>query len=165
MNHIQLDIPTLPGKQARFQPLLNKMLGKTPKERFTSMDLLSEALDIITSAAITSAAPAAVNRRASDQLLQPSTPATARPTTIHVTNTKEKLNTPGEPAVDEFLAEAYKLLAADNIDEIELPELPYRDLPTQSQASKKTPATKNNYTGNIGGPRTRPLPSNLFDDD
>jgi len=188
MNHIQLDIPRLHGSQARFQPLLNKMLGKTPKERFASMELLSGMLDTIMLAAITKPAPAitdtspaikipatggaTINRRASDRLPQPAKPTAPRPATIHVTgknhaaSNQEKLSRPTDVEVDEFLAEAYKLLAADDIGEVELPDLPYSNpTPKRSEAAKPKTPTSNKYTGNIGGPRTRPLPSNLFDDD
>lgn len=178
MNHMQMDIPRLAGKQARFQPILDKMLGKTPKERFASMDDLYEAMKmlstavaqpspVITQAApevkpVTATAPAAVVRPAA-----PAKPAAVRPATIHVTSHKEKLVAPPTTEADEFLAEAYKLLASDDIDAIELPDLPYRDLAGKSADAKKAkPAAPTKYTGsNIGGPRTRPLPSNLFDDE
>ncbi len=48
MNHLQMDIPVLTGKQARYQPLLNNMLAKSTNERFSSMreclDMLDELL-------------------------------------------------------------------------------------------------------------------------
>ena len=186
MNHIQLDIPRLHGNQARFQPLLDKMLGKTPKERFASMELLSGMLDTITAASTTNSAPVvttrsiAINRRASDSASQPAKPA-PRPATIHVTgnhtannyaannytaNNKEKIAAPSDSDVDEFLAEAYKLLADDDIGKVELPDLPYSNAtPKHSEPAKPKAPGPIKYTGNIGGPRTRPLPSNLFDDD
>ncbi len=186
MNHIQLDIPRLQGKQARFQPLLNKMLGKTPKERFASMELLSGMLETITLASITNSAAAikapaitdtspaikipAANRRASDISPQVEKPAAQRPGTIHVTGShatsKAKSDSTSDADVDEFLAEAYKLLAADDIGEIELPDLPYGNAtPKRSEPAKPKAPGPIKYTGNIGGPRTRPLPSNLLDDD
>jgi serine/threonine protein kinase len=184
MNHIQLDIPRLQGSQARYQPLLNKMLGKTPKERFASMELLSGMLDTITLASITKTNKEhaikvtdkhiAINRRATDKLPQPATPAAPRPATIHVTgshaaiNNKEKSHKPidDDAEVDEFLAEAYKLLAADDMGEVELPDLPYNNAtPKRSEPNKPKAPGPIKYTGNIGGPRTRPLPSNLLDDD
>jgi serine/threonine-protein kinase PpkA len=162
MNHIQLDIPRLQGNQARFQPLLNKMLGKTPKERFASMDDLSTALDAVTAAPYQPIARAAITEKAAAVK-----PAPARPATIHVTSNKEKLVLPASDD-DEFLAEAYKLLATDDIDQIELPDLPYNKTGRRATDAKttRTPASPTRYTSsNIGGPRTRPLPSNLFDDD
>lgn len=184
MNHIQLDIPRLQGSQARFQPLLNKMLGKTPKERFASMELLSGMLETITLASITNStaaikAPAitdtspaikipAANRRATDRLAFPQKSAAPRPATIHVTgnHTTSHKKRPSDVEADEFLAEAYKLLAADDIGEVELPDLPYSNpMSKRSEPTKPQAPTSNKYTGNIGGPRTRPLPSNLLDDD
>ena len=166
------------------EPLLNKMLGKTPKERFASMELLSGMLETITLASITNSATAikapavtdtspaikipAANRRATDELSSPQKSSVPRPAMIHVTgnhaaSNKEK---PSDVEVDEFLAEAYKLLAADDIGEVELPDLPYSNpTPKRSEPTKPKAPTSNKYTGNIGGPRTRPLPSNLFDDD
>jgi serine/threonine-protein kinase PpkA len=175
MNHMQMDIPRLAGKQARFQPILDKMLGKTPKERFASMNELYEALKALSTAAtqpntvITQAAPpvkpATVTTPA--MAVKPAAPVIPRPATIHVTSHKEKLVAPPSAETDEFLAEAYKLLASDDIDAIELPDLPYRDLAKKNTDTQKPkPAASTKYSGsNIGGPRTRPLPSNLFDDD
>jgi serine/threonine protein kinase len=170
MNHMQMDIPTLKASQARFQPLLNKMLGKTPKERFASMEELSEALKAILAGqpAVTGSAP-----RFNPAVTDAAPAIHHRPGTIHVTSQKEKLVTPDDE--DEFLAEAYKLLATDDIDDIELPDLPYTKLAAKKPAPQNT-ALKNNvkkpgtsgsstYSSHIGGPRTRPLPSNLFDDD
>ncbi len=47
MNHMQMDIPLLSGRQARFQPLLDKMLAKKPSGRFASMDQLLSSLEMI----------------------------------------------------------------------------------------------------------------------
>jgi hypothetical protein len=82
------------------------------------------------------------------------------------------LHIPDNADADEFLAEAYKLLASDDVEQIELPDLPYTDLANTRPAAglrnttyNKPPASPTPYSSNIGGPRTRPLPSNLLDDD
>ncbi|HSC75132.1 MAG TPA: serine/threonine-protein kinase [Pseudomonadales bacterium] len=172
MNHMQLDIPKLQGNQARFQPMLNKMLGKTPKERFASMDLLSDELKALVAGqpVITGGTPR-FNPAITDAV-----PAVQhRPGTIHVPSHKEKQAAPPSDE-DEFLAEAYKLLATNDIDDIELPDLPYSKSSAAKKPAPKSSDLKNNakkpgssgsstYSSHIGGPRTRPLPSNLFDDD
>lgn len=169
MNHIQLDIPRLQGNQARLQPLLNKMLGKTPKDRFASMELLSGMLETIALASITNSTQAIKNSAPAITDTSPAIkiPAAHRPATIHVTG-NHAASSQAKPSaeVDEFLAEAYKLLAVDDIGEVDLPDLPYSNTtPKRSEPTKPKAPISNKYTGNIGGPRTRPLPSNLFDDD
>jgi len=51
IKHIQMEVPRLPGKLARYQPLLDRMLAKKPKERFKSMLNMLESLDQLTGAA------------------------------------------------------------------------------------------------------------------
>jgi len=48
IKHIQMAVPRLRGKLARYQPLLDRMLAKKPKERFKSMLDMLEALDQLT---------------------------------------------------------------------------------------------------------------------
>lgn len=50
IKHIQMTVPRLRGKLARYQPLLDKMLAKKPKERFKSMLDMLEHLDQLTGA-------------------------------------------------------------------------------------------------------------------
>lgn len=45
INHIQMPIPVLPGKLARYQPIVAKMLAKNPADRFTSMLEVLTAID------------------------------------------------------------------------------------------------------------------------
>lgn len=48
IKHIQMPVPRLPGKLARYQPLLDRMLAKKPKERYKSMLDMLEFLDQLT---------------------------------------------------------------------------------------------------------------------
>ena len=47
MNHVQMPVPALPEHLAVFQPVLNKMLGKDPAQRFSDCRALLNALDAI----------------------------------------------------------------------------------------------------------------------
>lgn len=51
IKHIQMPIPALPGKFVRYQPIINRMLAKEPKDRFASMLEVLGALDKLTSSA------------------------------------------------------------------------------------------------------------------
>jgi serine/threonine protein kinase len=161
MNHMQMDIPKLPPHQARLQPMLNKMLGKTPKERYASMAELADALKALLSNQPSAAPVAAAPYNPS---ITDAAPAVHhRPGVIHVPTSKERQHQPDEE--DEFLAEAYKLLSTDDVSDIELPDLPYRSKTATKPVAPKAPPPVKKYTSGIGGPRTRPLPSNLLDDD
>jgi len=45
IKHIQMPIPALPGKYSRYQPMIEKMLAKNPRDRFASMLEVLEFLD------------------------------------------------------------------------------------------------------------------------
>jgi len=50
INHIQMPIPQLPAKFARYQAMINRMLAKDPKDRYASMLDVLESLDKLTGA-------------------------------------------------------------------------------------------------------------------
>ena len=109
MNHLQMEIPVLPNAQARFQPLLNRMLAKKPAERFANMDELLNALEKLIS--VTGSHPAQASRHptGSHSIHIPKT--TATPTT------KESLSGITAAHTDEFMEDALKLLSSDDDDE------------------------------------------------
>ncbi len=193
MNHIQMDIPRLQGNQARFQPLLDKMLAKKPKDRFASMDLLLASLDAI--APVTGSHPAAVVPDASVTVRDKKLPAEPSQTKDRVLPASHGINTRTEPHVnlfaakpaatldtfdlDDFQAEAMKLLA-ETEQSLNTP------LPSAKKYSGELRIKGNSASGNTSGShpvtkkppptatdkrenryinvRTRPLPDNLLDD-
>lgn len=179
MNHIQMDIPRLPAQQAYLQPLLDKMLGKTPKERFASMEEVQTALDGLLSTSGNHVIPPKLTQPVANRTAPANktvrtrpvaAPSSKREAMIHVTSNAEKISvSSGNAEEDEFAKYALELLAQKDVGEVHLPDLPYSRTTAEPVKSKPEPGTApragNRYTSHIGGPRTRPLPSNLLDDD
>jgi serine/threonine protein kinase len=177
MNHIQMDVPRLTGNLARFQPLLDNMLAKKPAERFASMNVLIEALDKIAPVTSISPMPDYASAMLPDRRKSASTsvPVSTVQTTVtssqthaipvkvespNSISTSASLDTSADEFQNEFLAEAEKLLHASEV-------IISHPVPT-----RKTPAPKSvipvhslgRSSTTTGSGRTRPLPSNLFDD-
>lgn len=177
MNHIQMDVPRLTGHQARFQPLLDNMLAKKPAERFASMAVLMEALDKIAPLTSISPMPDYASAMSPDRRksASPSVHVGAVQTAVtspqkHVPlvktespnsiSTSASLDTSADEFQSEFLAEAEKLLHASEV--IISHPVPTRKSPApKPTTSSHTPGRSSTTTGSG---RTRPLPSNLFDD-
>lgn len=164
MNHIQLDIPRLPVTQARFQPLLDKMLAKQVDSRFASAEALLVALDSI--APITGTHPVARITPPVQTAMRGSpavptektsaiTPASAAPTPKSIR---------ADAFDDEFLEEARKLLASEDLLAANTPPVAGKSLTSGNPVMPVTSHTSR-YRGYDGGVRNRPLPSNLLDDD
>jgi serine/threonine protein kinase len=172
MNHIQLNIPRLPAQFAHLQPILNKMLGKTPKERYASMEQLQEALEALQHPS-TKPAPRFSADKTDEMhpVAPPLQPRRAAAATIHVTSHTDQISVNGNTDTDEFADYALELLKQQDVGEVHLPDLPYgkssgsTNKPSSPPPKTSSAAPSHKYTSHIGGPRTRPLPSNLLDDD
>jgi serine/threonine protein kinase len=167
MNHIQLEIPRLAAHVSHFQPLIDKMLAKHVVDRYASAADLLAVLDGI--APVTGSHPVA-------SFSHPSLVVTR--TNPAITTEKIEALTPASPAKaldtkplsktlldDEFLEEAKLLLASDGLPAASMPESNRKPLASSPTQTPKRQTNDTQYRGYEGGARTRPLPSNLLDDD
>jgi serine/threonine protein kinase len=131
MKHMQLDIPRLSGSAEIFQPALDKMLAKKPKERFASMEQLLAALNAIApvtgahrlpvsppiirgrTPSITTPAVSLVDNTLAN--VNPASHTTAK-NSVNISVSRNSVTAPDVAAIaaDDFLEEALKLLAQDD---------------------------------------------------
>ncbi|HQQ75176.1 MAG TPA: serine/threonine-protein kinase [Pseudomonadales bacterium] len=153
MHHMQMEVPRLPTRQARLQPLLNKMLAKKPRDRLASMDELVSFLDSINTTPMAAAS----------KIASTSTP-TQRETLLDT-------SLPADVGLDDFEKEALRLLSDSNSTLTNQKPLIDRrqpaTIPNKTPPSKTPPPISTNKSkppGSYVNVRTRPLPDNLFDD-
>lgn len=58
VNHVQMDIPTLPQELSTYQAIVNKLLAKQPDQRFSDSQSLVNAIDGLLTVSISMPAPA-----------------------------------------------------------------------------------------------------------